>query len=506
VRLILCALLFALPLAASAGEGRLERILERGRLIVGVKTDYPPWGMVAPDGAIVGLEPDLARDLADRLGVGLELVPVTGANRLQRLAQGQVDLVIATMGDTAERRSMADLILPHYYASGVSLLARADARFHDWEELAGRPVCLAEGAFFNRTLAERYRIDPIVFPGIRDALMALADGRCTGFAFDDTVLARILAEPGRAGYRLAMPTILATPWAVAVARGEGAAAWGRFVAGRVADWHRSGLLVELQARWGLPPSDFLAAGHARWSSPACAAPGASCAAPASGASPGVPASRLAPFLDPFDRARLLRGAWLTLALSLTAIAGSLAIGAALAWARSAARPGGLAGLAVLPFWGLVGLSRMTPPLLQLYIVFFGLGGLLSRSLGSTLSSFAVAALVLSLYAGATDAALIRAELVRLAGERPGIPPHRLLPAAFERAYEGLAAASVNIVKAAGLASTIALPEVVASVGSVLADGGDAATLMNVLVIYYFLFVLAVLGLLRAGRSLVARLT
>ena len=59
---------------------------------------------------------------------------------------------------------------------------------------------------------------------------------------------------------MAMPTILRTPWAVAVAQGRGRTPRsGRFVADLVADWHRSGRLVALQAKWGLPPSDFLAA-------------------------------------------------------------------------------------------------------------------------------------------------------------------------------------------------------------------------------------------------------
>ncbi len=130
--------------------------------------------MVAADGSIVGLEPDLARDVADRLGVGLELVPVTTANRLQRLAQGQLDLVIATLGDTNERRQVADLVQPHYYASGVSLLARADAPYRDWGQLRGRPVCLTDGAYYNRTLGERYLIRPLVFPGTRDTTAGAA--------------------------------------------------------------------------------------------------------------------------------------------------------------------------------------------------------------------------------------------------------------------------------------------------------------------------------------------
>src|SRR6478735_1492202 len=102
---------------------------------------------------------------------------------------------MATMGDTVERRLTSDLVLPHYYASGVTLMARDDAPFRDWNQLRGRPVCLTEGAFFNRALTERYLLDPIVFPGNRDAMMALRDGRCVGWAFDDTVLGRLVAEP-----------------------------------------------------------------------------------------------------------------------------------------------------------------------------------------------------------------------------------------------------------------------------------------------------------------------
>ncbi|MCH8467684.1 MAG: transporter substrate-binding domain-containing protein, partial [Roseinatronobacter sp.] len=103
--LLLCATLPARDTAAQNVEalqpslpndqsGRLGRILQRGRLIVGVKDDYPPWGMRDDAGEIIGFEIDLAADIADRLGVSLELIAVSAANRLPRLEQGVVDLVI----------------------------------------------------------------------------------------------------------------------------------------------------------------------------------------------------------------------------------------------------------------------------------------------------------------------------------------------------------------------------------------------------------------------------
>lgn len=512
--------------AADAPGGRMQRILDRGRLVVGVKVDYPPWGMIAPDGSIVGLEPDLARDAADRLGVRLELVPVSAGNRLQRLAQGQVDLVIATLGDTAERRRAADLVLPHYYASGVNLLAPGSSPFHDWGQLRGRPVCLADGAFFNRLLTERYLIDPVVFPGNREALLALRDGRCVGWAFDDTVIAQLLAGPDWPGWRMGMPPILEAPWSLAVRSGEGDAALGRFAADLVADWHRTGRLEALQAKWGLPPSGFLAAQRQLWTRaeggtplcrrvdgggypPDCLGRAVTAAATDSrgdgwtGTLRAATGLDLAPLLDPLNRSRLVRGIWTTLALSLAAIAGSLGVGAAIAVADHGLGRGAAARILRLPLRGLVATARMTPPLLQLYVLYFGLGGLLASGYGITPGGFAVAALVLSLYAGATNAVLLGGALAQMRRERPGAAPLALLPAAVERCYEGLVSTSVNIVKAAGLASTIAVPEVISAVNTIIAEGADAGSMMSLLLVFYLVFVLAVLGLLRAGRGALA---
>lgn len=67
-----CGLLAATALLpaslASAADG-IEAIKQRGTLIVGVKADYRPFGFRDPSGAIIGMEPDLAADVAKRLGV-----------------------------------------------------------------------------------------------------------------------------------------------------------------------------------------------------------------------------------------------------------------------------------------------------------------------------------------------------------------------------------------------------------------------------------------------------
>src|SRR5258706_15492312 len=86
-----------------AGADAIQDIKAKGVLVVGTKADYRPFGFLDPSGMIVGFEPDLAADLAKRLGVKLELVPVVASNRMQFLQQGKMDMVIATMSGTPER-------------------------------------------------------------------------------------------------------------------------------------------------------------------------------------------------------------------------------------------------------------------------------------------------------------------------------------------------------------------------------------------------------------------
>src|ERR1051326_1704820 len=89
----------ALPAAAQT----LDKIKQRGVLVLGSKADYKPVGFRDPRGALVGFEPELGKDVADRLGVKLEIEPVVSSNRMQFLQQGKIALMIANLNNTAER-------------------------------------------------------------------------------------------------------------------------------------------------------------------------------------------------------------------------------------------------------------------------------------------------------------------------------------------------------------------------------------------------------------------
>jgi len=251
------AALAGVAFAAGASAQTLDKIKSRGVLVVGSKADYKPFGFRDPSGAIVGFEPDIGKEIADKLGVKLELEPVVSSNRMQFLQQGKIDLMIATMNDKPDRRQVVGIIDPLYYASGVNVLASKKAALKNWEQLKGQKVCGIQGAWYNKPVAEKYGADIVAFKGQAEAETALMQGNCIAWVYDDTAFAERLADAKWKDFEMRLETILEEPWGVAVKLEEREGPWGQFVAKALDDMHRSGRMIELEKKWNIPASAYL---------------------------------------------------------------------------------------------------------------------------------------------------------------------------------------------------------------------------------------------------------
>ncbi|MGF1630112.1 MAG: transporter substrate-binding domain-containing protein [Kiloniellaceae bacterium] len=251
------ATLAAAAVSSGASADAIDDIRKRGKLIVGVKADYAPYGFLNSDGKVVGLEPDLAQDVADVLGVQLELVPVVSSNRMQFLEQGKIDLMIATMTDTSERRGVVEIIDPNHYSSGTNILTKGN--FTQWADLKGAPVCGIQGAFYNRKTSEEFGAEIVAFKGTAEALTALKQNRCVAFVYDDAFIVSRLAEAEWEGWTMPLPTIDDAPWGLAVPKGQDA--FAALMSGMVVKWHISGRILELEEKYGLEPTPFATKMH-----------------------------------------------------------------------------------------------------------------------------------------------------------------------------------------------------------------------------------------------------
>lgn len=244
-----------------------NKVMSRGKLVVGVKADYKPWGYRDESGSIVGMEVDMAQLVADAMGVELETVAVQSSNRMQFLEQGKIDMMIATMSDRPDRRKIVGITQPNYYTSGTNVLSPKALTLSNWEDLRGKPVCGKQGAFYNKIVNERYGADIVAFTGNAEAKQALRDKKCIAWVYDDSSIMSDLSSGNWDEFEMPLASEDDNPWGLAVPLAEKDCVFGNFMSGLTYNWHQSGKLIELEAKWGIQATQYLkdkSAQYADW--------------------------------------------------------------------------------------------------------------------------------------------------------------------------------------------------------------------------------------------------
>jgi len=200
------------------------------------------------------------------------------------------------------------------------------------------------------------------------------------------------------------------------------------------------------------------------------------------------------FYDAFDRGRFANGFLITIKLSLICIALSIVIGVLGAWVQGSRNR----AVRSVTHW-YIQAFRNTPPLVQLYFFYFGLGGLLSAATGPLVSNVTWAIVSLSFFAGAFNVEIFRAGIEAVPGttieaaESLGFSRWQtyrriVFPLAFRISLPALNNNLVNLVKTTTLAYAIAVPEMLYVSSQIWSDELNVPVMMNVLLVCYFLLV------------------
>ncbi len=130
--------------------GRLEKIRAAGKIVVGTSADYPPYEFrLLPDvdPEMVGIDIDIAEAIAANLNVKLEVRDIPFSRLFDELAAGNIDLALAGLAPTENRRRVADFSIP-YYKAMQNMLVRAEdrERIKLVEDLRGKVVATQKGS------------------------------------------------------------------------------------------------------------------------------------------------------------------------------------------------------------------------------------------------------------------------------------------------------------------------------------------------------------------------
>lgn len=127
------------------------------KLTVGIKFDQPSLGLKKPDGTFDGFDVDVAKYIAQKLGVpesGVTFKETTSANRESFLGGGQVDLVVATYSITDARKKQITFGGPYYVAHQDTMVKADNTSIKKAQDLKGKKLCRAAGSNSFRRVTE----------------------------------------------------------------------------------------------------------------------------------------------------------------------------------------------------------------------------------------------------------------------------------------------------------------------------------------------------------------
>lgn len=414
-------------------------------------------------GVLIGFEVEIANALARKLGVRAAFHQNDWSNLVPSLERGDFDIVLNGLEDTAARRTRLQLSRP-YFVYGETLAVRAGSPLQALSDLKGRRV-----GTLNQTVAQDLLTasgaEVVLYEGQQEPYLDLARGRVEGVLLDHVIADRYgCAQPG---LHCLKRDLARGTYVIGLRRDDRELA--AHVDAALQALLESGELRRILERWSLwderqaelrmgPGSDGARAPAVT----ALAAPPPGRSSSPAAASPLAPAQLLL----------FLKGAGLTVLISVCAFALALPLGVALAVIRANAGP-----LARFLATAYVELLRGTPLLLQLYVLYYGLSSIVR------LEPMLAAILGLGLNYAAYEAEVHRGALAALprgqaeaAGalglSRLQVLRHVLLPQSFRIALPALTNDFVALLKDSSLVSVITVVELTKRMTIVAVEARD----------------------------------
>ncbi|MEX3854393.1 MULTISPECIES: transporter substrate-binding domain-containing protein [Paraburkholderia] len=175
--------------SAAAAPSTLQGVLQRGTLRVGDCLTFAPFGFYNKDGQPDGYDVDLAKELAKQMGVKLEVVNTTSANRIPNLQTSKVDVVFCNFTRNLERAKVIEFTAPYVVAS-EALLVRKNSGIQSIKDMGGRTIATVKGSTNGdevRSLNIPVKIQE--YDSSQAAILAVKQGQADAMIEDNNFLA-----------------------------------------------------------------------------------------------------------------------------------------------------------------------------------------------------------------------------------------------------------------------------------------------------------------------------
>ena len=193
------ALVAAVTLSQPAAAITPAEIKAKGKLVVGIQGDNPPWGFVTSAGKQDGFDAEMGALFAKELGVEVEFVPLEVNNRIPALTSGRVDVLFATMAMLPDRAKAVQFSKP-YNANAIVLIGPKAKSIKSNDDMAGLTISVAKGAAQDTQVTKNAPSNATIrrYDGDAASVQALVSGQADALGGNIFYLDRVeKALPGK---------------------------------------------------------------------------------------------------------------------------------------------------------------------------------------------------------------------------------------------------------------------------------------------------------------------
>lgn len=217
-------------------------------LIVGTNAEYPPFTFIQ-NGEITGLDIDLMKEVAKRLGKEIEWRDMPFTTLLPQLQMGNIQIIAAGLTPTAERAKQAFFATPHLQGEAFVIVARKPNKVPETlEGLKGKNLIVNEGFVADEYLTKN-GIEARKLPTVADAFLALQSGRADFFVSGKAPLKPFFDQYGTNDFEIE-PLVGAPQESVALLVSKQHSELFKQIDQMVQQIAEDGTLTALKRKWG----------------------------------------------------------------------------------------------------------------------------------------------------------------------------------------------------------------------------------------------------------------
>lgn len=197
--LVLVSVFALAACGSSSNENLQEKVLKKGKLVVAISPDYAPFefkALVNGKDTIVGADVELAKAIAEELGVKLELSSMSFDNVLSSLQTGKADMAISGLSATKERKNAYDFSDPYYETENAILVKSSNLdKFASIDSLANQKVAVQKGTIEEGLAKDQLKDSKIVsLTAMGEAINELKSGQVQAVDLEKPVAEGYLSQ------------------------------------------------------------------------------------------------------------------------------------------------------------------------------------------------------------------------------------------------------------------------------------------------------------------------